>query len=240
MKSEFSETQFAISLTYEIIKKNNIKRGYAPPRFPSQVKEAAFGYDFALDGPCRTIYLQFKISEKKTNQYARHWSDHNCPYYVFELYSRNGFNQHNKLVKLAKKNKRNRVYYCAPGFVSEKEYCDYFQKERIMSNTIFVPVDNLGTISPSDKHHDVSFTIHPYNHSRIHSEPKTIKSLTGDEFFSETMEIPSYDSFTHCISSLSDQFEINISRCEDRIEKYHEISSRLLTDWGISLLVLPS
>ncbi|MCR4655979.1 MAG: hypothetical protein K5770_07115 [Lachnospiraceae bacterium] len=239
MVCEFSETQFAFGIVFEIVKKNCISKGYSAPLFPTQAMEGEFGYDMQLNGKTRTLFLQFKVPEKKTTKSAKYWKDHNQAYYEFKIYPQTISNQHNALVKLAKEDERNRVYYCSPGFITCDEYNEYYRRSKIDANSIYVPLNTMNKISGSDWH-SVSYTLSPYKYSRMHSDSEDCRSLTSEEFYSDIAEMPSYDSFESCVSSLAERFEVDVSGCENNREKAHAISSELMARYNLNLLLLPS
>lgn len=240
MDCQFSETQFAFGLTYELLQILNPSSGWSAPCFPTQIDEAKLGYDCKLKGPVRTLYLQFKVSEKKVRSNASFWKVHGCqPYYEFKVRPDNVSQQHNLLVKLAKADPRNMVYYCAPCFYENDKYSEFFKHKKIASNTIFFDCKNIKCISGNDKH----FITYKEDKrvAYFHSDPTQIEGLylSEDKLLKELKEDASraFASINEVIEHISSSLNINISGLTKTEEKLTRISWRLRMEYDLQLIL---
>lgn len=220
MKCQFSETQFAFGIMSELVKKRGPNKGWKAPYFPTQVKEAEDGYDVKIRGPIRTIFLQFKIPDKKIKSNAKHWADFNTSYYEFKLRKEHGYSQHNKLIELTQKDKRFSVYYCAPCFSTFNEYELHYNAQTIQANSMFIDCRSLRVINDNETH-SICYTQKPYK-GMMYSEPtycemRNIESIImGGETFQNT------EAF---ISACTKLFNINLSGTEGNFERITRISN---------------
>ena len=155
MVAEFSEIQYMFGAMREIedIMTNS---GYHSmiPIFPTQPQEKNAGYDAAfIDKPIIAMFLQFKRSEHISNRKAAsEYSFYQSAYYRFKLYHQSISDQHNILVKLAKAERINEVYYVAPCFYKYADYNDYYRGKSIVDHSVFVDCGVLKEINDNQTH----------------------------------------------------------------------------------------
>ena len=205
MDCEFSETQFVVCAMHELMNKLLPSGGWTMPFIPTQVEEKKVGYDCRLKGPVKTLFIQFKVSKKFTRKHAKHWNDFKKEYYQFKIWPDSKTHQHNDLVDLANKSAKNRVFYCAPAFISNIEFENYYTKGEVLQNSIFVDCKTLWKISGDDKH-CVCFLPDPKVNPIMHSEPVEITRMDCKEVVQDIMQAESYRNLEECVYELSQQF----------------------------------
>lgn len=226
MYCSFSETQFVFGILHELLNKHwSTKKGWLPPMFPTQRKERDLGFDVRIKGRVRALFFQFKVPEKKIKSNSKYWPTYNAPYYVFKIWPDNLTHQHNNLIKLAKSNKCNRVYYCSPGFNTDDEFDRHYKKKTIANNSIYVPCadSRVRTISGADKH-DISYTITPKRDFHMHSEEFRIVGLDYEGFISDINKSETYDSIVDCLLSITEVIDMGDTRAEisQKLRESHE------------------
>lgn len=115
------------------------------------------GYDCRLIHSVRTLFFQFKVPRKLTNRHAKYWDEFRREYYSFDIWPDGITHQHNELIDLAKRDRKHKVFYCSPAFITKQEYSDYYVNKQIAKRSIYIPCENLEYISGMDKH-DISYT----------------------------------------------------------------------------------
>ncbi len=235
MKCEFSETQYMFGVMREVAALLKPSGGWMAPLFPTQNDEKNLGYDCAFPGKVRTLYLQFKVPEKKTRSNAAHWSDFSTSYYQFKIWDASRTDQHNLLVSLAQKDPRYRVYYCSPAFISQTDYTNFYLTERIARNSIFVPCKTLPPISGNDQHH-ICYTRDPERY-QMYSNPQVIRGMEWETFLSEVRKSEPYPSLETCLTDISQKFEIQLSDFDSPEKMYREIAAPLLVRHNLHLIL---
>jgi hypothetical protein len=214
MDCSFSETQFVFGILHELLNNHwSTKQGWLPPMFPTQRKERDLGYDVHIKGCVRALFFQFKVPEKKIKSNSKYWLTYNAPYYVFKIWPDNLTHQHNNLIKLANTNKRNRVYYCSPGFNTDEEFNRYYKNEDIANNSIYVPCHGLKTIHGADKH-VISYTIKPKREFHMHSDEFRIVGLDYQGFEIDINESEKYNSIGECLLSITEAIDMGDASCD--------------------------
>ena len=201
MDCSFSETQFVFAILHELLdKKWSTKRGWLPPKFPTQRQERDLGYDVSIQGPVRALFFQFKVPEKKTTRISKYWEEYNTPYYVFKIWPDNLTHQHNNLIQLANAPGHNKVYYCAPAFITDEEFDKYYKNGTIANNSIFVPCEHLPEIEGADKH-CITYTVLPRREYHMRSDAEFIVGLDYQGFSNDVNETKGYKDVWECFKS---------------------------------------
>lgn len=170
MRAEFSEFQFAHSVTREIEDRlvfTNLNPGL--PYIPNQRQEAAGGYDVAFEGPVYAVFLQYKLPEKLKRNTAKEWKEMGRPYFRIDIYPAERSAQHNGLCNLARKNEKNKVYYCAPAFIEADKFSGYCQMRCVAHNSVFIDCRSLPYITGKETH-NICYCVNP-PYMVMHSEP---------------------------------------------------------------------
>lgn len=214
MECKFSEFQFAHLITREIEDKiifSNL--GLGMPRIPNQVEEANGGYDVSFHDPIVSVYLQYKLSEKLTQRPAKEWDEFGKKeYFRIKIYPDNLSKQHNTLVELAGKSRKNQVFYCAPAFTEMSEMQDYYDKREVANHSAFIRCYGLTKISGDDQH-NICFTIDPKK-TIMHSEPIEAKMDVGWESVIDISYDRQYDNIREFMNEISEQNNIQLGRNE--------------------------
>lgn len=228
MDCSFSETQFVFGILHELLNNHwSTKQGWLPPMFPTQRKEHDLGYDVRIEGCVRALFFQFKVPEKKTKSNSKYWKTYNAPYYVFKIWPDNLSHQHNNLIKLAKTDKRYRVYYCSPGFNTGEEFDRYYKSGTIANNSIYVPCNDpsLIKIYGADKH-DISYTIKPKREFNMHSDEFCIVGLDYQGFEIDINEGAKFNGIGECLLSITETLDMDDTNCD----VCHKLSESLYAD----------
>lgn len=237
MRCEFSETQFAYSIIHELTNHHWIPgKAWSAPFMPTQRKELDLGYDFEIHGPVRTVFFQFKVPEKITTPRGEYWKEFWEPYYIFKIWPDNRTHQHNLLVSLANKDPHNKVYYCSPGFHTQREYSKYYRKEIISDRSIYIPCGKLHSIRGADKH-DICYTMEPSRNYRMHSEEYPIEAFDITEFMLDVEEARPYENINECLSRIEEEFSISARNAETTIERFNQIANQLLMKENLNLVL---
>lgn len=152
MRAEFSEMQYAYGATRELEFGTWLFPPLGIPYLPSQRKEVELGYDVAFKGLYAPVFIQYKVPDKLTRNYAKEWRLFYGPYFRFMIYPETVSPQHNILINLSKNQQF--VFYLAPAFISYAEYYKYFNSRSITEESIFVPC-NLLPRAYEEYHHIV-------------------------------------------------------------------------------------
>jgi len=177
MRSKFSETQFSFGIMREIV--DGLVFGYVGvPIFPSLIQEGEHGWDVRFDSSMTAYFLQFKVAEKLTSKNAKEMSAFSGnPYFRFKTYPDYQSKQHELLFSLSK-NDRNNVFYCAPAFISIKEFEANFLNKKIAQESFFVNLKDFSDVNNTEQH-SICFQLNPISKFMIFSNPKEIKGFVG-------------------------------------------------------------
>lgn len=236
MNCEFSEIQYAFGVLREITQALNPSKGWYAPVMPTPAKEKQSGYDCEITGPVRTLFFQFKVPRKLTRTYARHWSDFYGEYYEFKIWPDSLTPQHNKLVDLAVHDFRNAVFYCAPAFIKEDDFQNYYRSNTICINSMMINCRHLAKIAGTDQH-VITYRLDPrkyYMHSDNYSENY---GANYDELISMLQNTAPYDDLQTCLSALCRTFNIFCDESNSIQETLHMVSSELLIRYNTTLVL---
>lgn len=149
MRAMFSEFQFAYGITNEI---DGTIWGPNGPYIPNQREEAAGGYDCSFDNGFRPLFIQFKLTERLTTNRAHEWEFFEREYYRFKIYPDSRSPQHNLLINLAHRNRRNLVVYCAPQFINFDEWRQYHLNGTVLAHSVLIDCYDLPPINGVEEH----------------------------------------------------------------------------------------
>lgn len=231
MQCQFSETQFSFAITGELMERLRLA-GWRAPFFPTQRQENALGYDCRIQGPVKSLFLQFKVPDQKTRSNALHWPDFGMNYYQFALWPADVSPQHNTLLALAA-DRRNKVFYCAPAFITQREHENFYQARQIASNSVFVPCGSLRPIRGMDEHH-ICYTLHPRK-INMYSRPEEGVALDLEAFEKVLRQAEPYQSLEACTGNLVrtlQSLRIELPGVQESMEARY----RQITDWMIAYL----
>lgn len=238
MHCEFSETQFVFGILNELVNRCwKREKACTSLCLPTQRKEKDTGFDFSIKGPVRTLFFQFKVPEKKTTSKAKYWSDFGGPYYRFKIWPDALTPQHNNLVKLSNSDPHFKVYYCSPGFHTNKEFAENYNHETISGKSIYVPCKTLPQISGSDKH-DISYTIEPARIYRMHSEEFSIPALDLEGLKADMETAVPYENVRQCLIRVAETFSVDIGNADSDIEEFNRIATHLLMTKNLNMILL--
>lgn len=238
MRCEFSEMQFVFGIVNELVNKHwTREKAWISPRFPTSRKEKELGYDFSIKGPVRTIFMQFKVPEKFTRKSSKRWSRFKREYFRFKIWPDNLTHQHNNLIKLAKADPHNKVYYCSPGFIKCTEYDKYYKDEVIAIKSIYVPCKGLATIKGDDKH-EICYRMDPDRMYKMYSEERNIVGFTLEQFWADVENAPSYESIDICIKTLAACLDVDTNAFENKSALLYELTRILAVNYNLSLVLL--
>ena len=181
-----TEFSFSFAFTHELL--TQLPSADAAPYFPSLRAEALLGYDLKVGFNGIPIYLQYKLSEGLTRGQAKYWAKYNGEYYRFDITSLRVSQQHDILKDLSVKEPH--VYYVAPVFWKIGNFNIYYQTNRILDNSICVPLRRLPYLPDFDQHHVT------YANTRRFDWHSTDDDTASDDF-----------SGTHLAESIRDQFD---------------------------------
>lgn len=237
METKFSEFQFAYSITREIEDQLVFSGlGLGMPAIPNQRVEALFGYDVKFKGPIISLFLQYKLPVKLTRRNAKEWPEFNREYFRISIYPDNESHQHNILCDIARQDRRNQVFYCAPAFTEELELYDYHNAHQVAQNSVFINCYELPQINGSDEH-NICYAIDPED-AIMHSEPFGIDAKNGWKWISDESE--RYGSVEEFISISSEKYRIPVNKVieEDSIGAKLRILSDFFISKGIHMMLL--
>lgn len=234
-RKTFGEMQFTFAVLHELM--NHLRvRGWTAPFIPTQADENDCGYDARINNRYRTLFIQFKRSEYKQRKNAKNWRFYGKPFYQFNLMPITKSPQHNILVDMANKNPKFGVYYCAPGFTTNREFYINFNKNEIIKNSIFVEVGRLGKIMDNDNH-AVTFLMNPLKQAEMHSEPKKIEGCDYKKFIDQIVEAQFYDGLEHCVRELSRDLDIEVEPDDTLEEQLADIQTQVLKKYKTYLFI---
>jgi len=221
MKAEFSEFQFSISVLGEL--KKGLRFGRAKNRSfysPTPYEEHSLGYDIEIKAAV-PIFLQFKrpCYLRRTN--AKYYKNRKfeVPYYLFELNTRvasksrsrisNGLNisQHNTLISLA--HQGNHVYYCSAKFHSIGDFDQFYVKDEICENSVFIKTNNLPKY-PNNTSHVIVYNQYgkfkPFSQGNLELDEPT----SFDDFIEE-LQHADRKSSQEVVRDLNEAFHTDLS-----------------------------
>lgn len=144
-KSEFSETQFVFGYLNEYLEsfRSKYPGRREPFWFPTTVEEPKFGSDIIMKGLKSINFIQFKRSElmnsRRGKQEIKSGLDRIfLPYYRFKVYNSGNIPQFDRLRDIAGLSNNFKVYYCAPRFISNQNFQDYFWRREIVRNSVLI------------------------------------------------------------------------------------------------------
>lgn len=228
MKCQFSESQYCLGLGRELLEVLSPSVGWGPPYLPTQRDEANSGFDFSLQGPIKTLFIQFKVPEKLTRSNAKYWNHFNGPYYRTKIMKETDSNQHNLLVRLAEDDVRNNVIYSSPIFHKQSEFTNYYSSNTIMENSVAIDCRGLSEIS-GDTQHYFAYNVNP-DRCYMFSKPKEIEGQIIKKYILKAQESEPYDDvndFIESITSIFDKDEIDVGENEKTQDKIIAISEFL-------------
>ncbi|MBS0289800.1 MAG: hypothetical protein JSS07_07190 [Proteobacteria bacterium] len=233
MKCEFSETQFAFSFVWELIRK--YPNRFIMPWFPNTVQEGreGGGYDVKIDlnqNISGSLFLQFKIPEYLKSKQK------------YKIKIETNHNQFRLLKSL--KRPANLVYYCTPKFHKEDEIKNFFNSSSIEGNSALFSIEEF----PNDgEYHKLIYEYKP-------EEIKAIESISIVNH--NSTEINTYgilSSVPMAISIFSGVFSVNfqtdqmtlirkaefiLNNVVSKIESIPNINKINDVDWLFSILLL--
>ena len=154
-QSEFSEKMYEILITHELLEKY-IKSGKKVQLYsPSQREEKNKGYDAVFGRNKSMLYeaYQFKIANYKYKRGSKKFGAFPGDIKIKVYKSDNKldpYHQHNTIVELNDQ-KKLKVFYCAPNFMSVKELQKFSKKKTIEENSIKV-IPHKDLIVDDDNH----------------------------------------------------------------------------------------
>lgn len=181
-----TEFSFSFAFTRELL--TQLPNADAAPYFPSLRAEALLGYDLKVGFDGLPIYIQYKLAEGLTRPQAKYWAKYKGEYYRFDITSRRVSEQHDILKDLSVNEPH--VYYVAPVFWKIENFTIYYSINRILDNSICVPLRRLPYLADFDQH---SVT---YADTRRFDWHSTDDDTASDDF-----------SGTHLAESIRDQFD---------------------------------
>lgn len=156
---EFSEFQFAYSVTRELECRRFGISLFGLPWFPTQNVEANVGYDVRFpNGGISPLCLQYKRSKRLDDARARkeEWDVYQGTYYRFGIRTANKTGsksrdqQHEILVDLA--NDCPHTYYVAPEFIDLSQYARLAQIDQVTNSAVFIQCQGAPKPQDDDKH----------------------------------------------------------------------------------------
>lgn len=168
-----SESTFQFGFLLEFVSTNwNFISGV--PVIPSTRIEAKVGgWDAKI--PMRGIdyYYQFKMPYYFKRKSKRICMSQSMPCFMFEIYDKQQFKQHNDLCRIAN-SLNNLVFYVAPKFKSYNEYEHSFYSSTIINNSKFIPLSQCTPYSgtSTNSKHYISYDVHSSSQFLQCSDPK--------------------------------------------------------------------
>ena len=176
MKAGFYEFEFTVAFIHDYLKKNEGPGKHANVGMPTPMEESHVGYDAKIETNGHVRFFQFKrpdyIGAGRGNQ-GRNYRRQ--PYYRINITPHEWSQQHNLLVKLAKRG--HEVYYVAPIFHDPEELDLHSGAEQIMEQSIWVPTQDLHLQQRGDRScitylSDRNYTVHSKQTQARRSEPR--------------------------------------------------------------------
>lgn len=210
METKFSEVQFAYSVTREIEDKilfSSLDLGR--PHIPNQRQEAVGGYDVAFHGTSLiSIFLQYKLPIKLTRSNATEWAEFNQDYFRIKIYPDSDSHQHNILCDIARRDRRNQVFYCAPAFTEDAELSEHHSRREVANHSVFINCYDLPFINGSENH-NICYTMNPVTRTTMHSKSYFIKANHGWKWTDSCNE--KYSNLHEFVSNVSEEYHINVT-----------------------------
>lgn len=194
---EFSEFQFAYSVTRELDNRIFATSGWIP-HFPTQNQEGTRGYDLNFSNGVSSLFLQYKRSKKLQDKRAKteHWNAYNSEFFRFKVRTANNpgdMEQHELLCRLAEGGAP--VYYVAPEFIRWMDYQRYAQNGKIIDNSVFIDCDNAPRPTDTVQHY---LCHRPADSAALFfsEEPDSVSTVRGSQsLFGELAEVePQFNS----------------------------------------------
>lgn len=202
IKCQFSEKLFESLVNREILNKFYSKYSSISLLSPSQNQEAKTGYDACFSGgPKRCLAIQYKLSfkyERKNVKTKIKKGDIKIDIYKSK---KNGYNQHNQLVKHNNK-KKIMAFYCAPRFSTLSELQDFAQRGILTSQCVwFFPSNPL---PKKDKHNHIIL---------LNSKTNKAEMRSANHFDVEVIDFDDY----YCLSENIKDIEpdLNLLECQE-------------------------
>ena len=208
MDAQFSEFQFAYSITGEIedrIVFSNLKMGI-PVR--SSLREEEEGeYDQTYTGKVAAVFLQYKLPEYMIRSNAREWEEMGeQEYYRFQIYPEDQSPQHSYLRSIAEKDPRNKVFYCAPAFVKYSDYELLHSIRNVAEHSVFVNCGNLAKVE-GNKKQNICYQIYPQR-MVTQLQTKELEIIQGwHRVLGEENESASYENIGEFVQTMWDHTE---------------------------------
>jgi hypothetical protein len=151
LQADFSESTFGFGVAHAIQRVADTSK-MGPPIFPSLRQEKRLGFDVAFPG--LHLFLQFKLSQRMTRANALQWKSHwNKEYLRFDLRHKSPRDsQHNLLARFSASFPYFIVRYCAPLFVSGRDFTTYHVRRTLLENCLWLDPARLGTLKDRDRH----------------------------------------------------------------------------------------
>lgn len=111
---------------------------------------------------------------------------------------------------------------------------DFYEKEEIVKNSIYVPCRDWDKINGDDKH-DISYTIDPRKAIMHSNNPQTLRGMGYEEFARDVKDSGPYSDLKECTHELSKTFEIEISNDQSTQKQLQMIANELLVKRDIHL-----
>ena len=193
MRATFSEFSFGYAVTEELATHHRRSKRRMPPQFPTLRQEKSMGYDVKVSLPSGWLFLQFKLCEalvrKTAKEIAKNHLPLKVPFLRMNLMPAKRSRQHRLLLNLEQKGEN--VFYAAPRFYKDKEFCLYYQQRHILRNSAFIRPSAIGPLPDCNSHH-VSFDRFA-DFGWFLSEPAEVRQiLNGEALVERVMENVDY------------------------------------------------
>ncbi len=184
LHERLSEFSYGYGVTREaemLLKQTGIR---AVPFLPSLIQEKKLGFDVAFDRPGAALMLQFKLGQSLT-RYRRTSPGAakpvlDRPFWRFSINTAEPEGQFETLLKA--ENDGAEVYYAAPRFSDWSHYAGFFERQKVLDNSVLIRPSEIRTAlnaqgAPDGFHRIV------YDGHRVHvcSEPRQIRETDGDD-----------------------------------------------------------
>ena len=213
-----------------------------------QNTESRFGYDAEIDFDKVGIpvFLQFKISKqttqtRKNNVLKELNSDTSKLNHRMILRRKDNFLQHQKLMKIDKKNTPTAVYYATPNYETNEEYRAAIRQNYLQYKSTFLSPQEIGKI-PTSSAHEINYFL---GHNNALLYPKNSKNNTYKVVNTYTFD-DVIDSINKKLTKHDKNLGITINKILKKIlgERYKEemkkLEERILVDQINKSLEQPS
>ena len=156
MKGNFSEFSYGYAVTEELALKYKGSM-LGAPQFPSLQEEGKKGgYDVKLPTSGKAVFLQFKLSDHLSRDYAREHKNGvlDVPYFRMHLRPARHSRQHALLCSLEESGES--VFYIAPEFHQPFELNKHYLSKTVVNNSAAFSPKDIGPL-PDGKDHYVVF-----------------------------------------------------------------------------------